>query len=78
MGLTLEVIAKAHFDQFDADGSGELSMEELKTCIQNMDDLVIIAEIEEILGLCDTDHSGSVSFDEFRAMMPTLSVVSQI
>jgi Ca2+-binding EF-hand superfamily protein len=70
MDMNLEESARRRFDHFDADQSGEISMDELKKCIQSMDDLVTGAEIAEMLKICDTDHNGSVSFNEFLSMMP--------
>lgn len=63
------------FSLFDADKSGEISLAELKKCIQSMDDLVTSAEIEEMLKTCDADHNGMISLDEFIAMMPLISSV---
>ncbi|KAH7370171.1 hypothetical protein BKA65DRAFT_385534 [Rhexocercosporidium sp. MPI-PUGE-AT-0058] len=70
MNLTLEARVLQRFRHFDADGSGEISLEELKRCIQGMDDLVTVAEIEDMLKLCDDDKNGEVSFEEFSAMLP--------
>jgi uncharacterized protein (DUF924 family)/Ca2+-binding EF-hand superfamily protein len=70
MDMSLEACARRRFNLFDADGSGTIDLPELKKCIQSMDDLVTSDEIEEMLKVCDTDHDGSVSFDEFLKMMP--------
>ncbi|KAH6721624.1 hypothetical protein BKA61DRAFT_439687, partial [Leptodontidium sp. MPI-SDFR-AT-0119] len=69
MNLTLEARVLQRFRNFDVDGSGEISLEELKTCIQSLDGLVTGAEIEEMLKLCDGDGNGEVSFEEFSAML---------
>lgn len=74
MNLTLEARVRQRFATFDSDGSGEVSLEELKKCIQGMDDLVTSAEIEEMLKVCDDDRNGEVSFAEFQAMLPRLQV----
>jgi uncharacterized protein (DUF924 family)/Ca2+-binding EF-hand superfamily protein len=66
---SLEEIARHRFEQFDKDGSGDISLEELKKCIQDLDDLVTSAEIETMLQDCDTDHDGTVSFEEFLNMI---------
>jgi Ca2+-binding EF-hand superfamily protein len=68
-GASLETIVRHRFNQFDTDGSGEISLEELKKCIQDMDDLVTSAEVETMLEVCDSNHNGSVSFEEFLALM---------
>jgi Ca2+-binding EF-hand superfamily protein len=74
MNLSLEAHARHLFDRFDADGSGGISIEEMKKCIQGMDDLVTVAEIEEMMNVCDSDHSGEITFDEFCAMLPRIEV----
>lgn len=66
---SLEEVARHRFNQFDKDGSGDISLEELKKCIQDLDDLVTSAEIETMLQDCDSDHDGSVSFEEFLNMI---------
>jgi uncharacterized protein (DUF924 family)/Ca2+-binding EF-hand superfamily protein len=68
-GYTLEECARRRFNRLDEDGSGEISLDELKRCIQRIDGLVTTAEIEQMLEACDADRNGSVSFEEFFAMM---------
>jgi uncharacterized protein (DUF924 family)/Ca2+-binding EF-hand superfamily protein len=68
-GYTLEERARRRFNQLDKDGSGDISLDELKRCIQGIDDLVTTAEIEQMLEVCDSDRNGTVSFEEFLAMM---------
>jgi Ca2+-binding EF-hand superfamily protein len=75
MGKAFEDTARRRFNRFDADGSGEISLEELKTCIQSMDDLVTSAEIEQMFEACDIDGNGSISFEEFMTM--TAAVLAQ-
>jgi uncharacterized protein (DUF924 family)/Ca2+-binding EF-hand superfamily protein len=75
---TPEAQARRRFDLFDADGSGEISLQELKRCIQSMDDLVTSAEIEEMLKTCDDDHNGSVSFEEFLKLMPSMKLEQKV
>jgi Ca2+-binding EF-hand superfamily protein len=74
MNLSLEARVRHLFDKFDVDGSGGISMEELKMGIRGMDDLVTGAEIEEMLRVCDADHDGEVSFEEFSAILPKFEV----
>jgi uncharacterized protein (DUF924 family)/Ca2+-binding EF-hand superfamily protein len=68
--LSLESPARRRFNFFDRGGSGYLSLEDLKICIQSIDTLVTHAEIEEVLRFCDADKNGLVSFEEFLATMP--------
>lgn len=76
--LSLEAKAARRFEQFDSDGNGEISLQELKKCIQSMDDLVTTAEIEEMLKTCDEDHNGSVSFEEFLKLMPSSTLEEKV
>ncbi|KAE9365748.1 EF-hand, partial [Stipitochalara longipes BDJ] len=69
MNINLETRARRLFEKLDADSSGGVSLEELKLCIQGMDDLVTGAEIEEMLKVCDSDHNGELSFEEFSAIL---------
>ena len=75
MNTSLEVRARRLFERFDADSSGGISLKELKLCIRGMDDLVTGAEIEEMLKVCDSDHNGELSFEEFSAILPRFEVV---
>jgi len=68
-GYSLEECARRRFNRLDEDGSGEISLDELKSCIQRIDSLITTAEIEQMLEVCDLDRNGSVSFDEFLTMM---------
>jgi uncharacterized protein (DUF924 family)/Ca2+-binding EF-hand superfamily protein len=74
VNMSLEARARHLFSKFDADGSGAISVGELKQCIQGLDDLVTGAEIEEMLKMCDTDNNGELSFEEFSAILPKLEV----
>jgi Ca2+-binding EF-hand superfamily protein len=47
--------AKWRFNRPDEDGSGETSLNEMKSCIQRMDSLVTTVGIEELLEMCDSD-----------------------
>lgn len=53
------------FKLFDADGSGQISLEELKICIRSLDSLVTSAEIQDMLKRADTSGDGQVSYEEF-------------
>ena len=71
---TLEDTTRRRFGSFGKDKSGEISLEELKNCIQNINGLVTTDEAETMLQAYDADKNGSVSFDEFLAMMPMIPV----
>ena len=68
---SLELRLRHEFDLFDTNRSGSISFDELKDCIQSLDDLVTTAEVEEMMKVCDTDGNGSISYEEFLAMVPT-------
>ncbi|KAK9209711.1 hypothetical protein WN944_002079 [Citrus x changshan-huyou] len=59
------------FQYFDKDNSGYISVDELETAFKeyNMGDDATIATINEIMSEVDRDKDGSISYDEFRAMM---------
>lgn len=62
-------IAQSRFDLFDLDHSGEVSFLEFAKCIQGLDELVTMSEIELMFKQADRDASGSISFDEFLCIM---------
>ena len=54
------------FRKFDQDGSGELNMQEVAALLKDLGmESNSKAELEEIFGQFDRDHSGAVSFAEF-------------
>jgi Ca2+-binding EF-hand superfamily protein len=53
------------FRLFDADGSGTISLEELRICIRNHDALITNAEIEAMLKQADRDGDGHIDYQEF-------------
>ncbi len=53
------------FKLFDADGSGQISLEELRICIRSLDSLVTSAEIQDMLKRADTNSDGQISYEEF-------------
>lgn len=63
-----ESLAKA-FAHFDADGSGTISIDELRSVLK--DQVMKEGELEEILNQCDRDHDSSISLAEFTSMMIT-------
>lgn len=57
------------FQIFDVDGSGTISLEELRICIRNHDALVTNAEIESMLKKADRDGDGHIDYQEFYALI---------
>lgn len=62
---------KTAFDMFDKDGSGKISVDELKHILQGEDlnNLVSPGELEGYLKEVDSNGDGELDFDEFQQMM---------
>ena len=60
---------KKFFDEFDADGSGEIDSNELAELIRKLGLQRTDTEIEKMLLAVDDDGSGEINFDEFCAML---------
>ena len=55
------------FKGFDANGDGNISHEEFATGLRQMDIGVTEAQIEQMVGLIDTDGDGAIDVQEFQA-----------
>jgi Ca2+-binding EF-hand superfamily protein len=64
-----ERILLARFQLFDSDGSGQISLEELKACIGAIEPGVTDKEIEAMLQQADTSRDNLISFPEFRDLL---------
>ncbi|MEA5533370.1 EF-hand domain-containing protein [Crocosphaera sp. XPORK-15E] len=53
------------FRFFDTDGSGNISLEELRLCLRDIDTGLSDSEIEEMLKLADTSGDHELSYEEF-------------
>ncbi len=60
---------RAAFSYFDKDGSGTISREELRLCLQSDDFTLKDDEIDNLLNGVDANDDGEVDYDEFIAMM---------
>ncbi len=60
------------FKLFDADGSGQITLEELKICIRNLDSLVTSDEIQDMLKRADITSDGQISYEEFIELFQNL------
>jgi Ca2+-binding EF-hand superfamily protein len=64
-----ERILLERFHLFDSDGSGQISLEELKACLQAIKPRVTDKEIEAMLQQADTGRDNQISFQEFRDLL---------
>ena len=77
LNSSFEARIKQRFNLFDADQSGEVTLEEFTTCVQALDGLITTAEAAAMFQKCDHEKNGSVSFHEFmRVMERTYNSVS--
>merc|ERR1712151_256831 len=60
---------KEAFELFDADGSGQIDVEELKIATRALGFEPKPGEIEAMIASVDDDGSGQIGFDEFLQMM---------
>ncbi|KAA0154297.1 hypothetical protein FNF29_02517 [Cafeteria roenbergensis] len=60
------------FAMMDQDGSGDVSLDELKVMFKNMQIRVADSEIKSIVIAMDADKSGTVSFPEFASVLHAL------
>lgn len=60
---------KAAFAYFDKDGSGTISRDELRQCLQSEDFSMTEEEINTMLEGVDADGDGEVDYQEFIMMM---------
>jgi calmodulin len=61
---------RGRFQLFDTDNTGDISLDELKACLQGIDSLLTSAELDEMMKRCDADQNGMISYEEFVAMVP--------
>ena len=54
---------KAKFQEFDKDGSGSISMDELRDVIRAMDEQLSDKELETIVYENDIDGDGEITYD---------------
>ncbi|WP_435026336.1 EF-hand domain-containing protein [Nostoc sp. CALU 1950] len=60
------------FQNFDADNSGYITLEELKLCIRNIDSNFTDIQIEEMLKLADTSGDKQISYEEFCEILSVI------
>lgn len=72
----LEARLQQMFDMFDADHSGEISLEKFTACIQRLDGLITTAEAAAMFKDCDRDGSGSLSMQDFMRIIQPRSEIT--
>lgn len=60
---------RSAFSYFDKDGSGTISREELRQCLQSDDFTLKDEEVDNLLNGVDANDDGEVDYDEFMEMM---------
>ena len=67
---------KTAFDMFDKDGSGKISVDELKQILQgeDMNNLVTSDVLEGYLKEVDSNGDGELDCSEFQEMMPKCKI----
>ena len=60
---------KQAFQYFDKDGSGTITREELRTCLQSEDQTLSDEEINKLIGEVDQNQDGMIDYEEFLEMM---------
>ncbi|KAL8204860.1 hypothetical protein R6Q57_010483 [Mikania cordata] len=76
--LSEEEIAglKNMFKMIDADGSGQITLEELKKGLEKVGANIIDSEIERLMEAADIDNSGTIDYGEFVAAMLHINKIS--
>jgi uncharacterized protein (DUF924 family)/Ca2+-binding EF-hand superfamily protein len=69
LNSSFEARIRQRFNMFDADQSGEVTLEEFTACVQGLDGLITTAEAAAMFNKCDHGGKGSVSFQDFMGVM---------
>ena len=65
------------FDSFDKDGSGAISVTELREVLnEKMGNQVSEEELDRLVTLADANGDGEIDFEEFKALMHTEQTVA--
>ena len=64
--------SKALFEEFDADGSGAISVDELTEIFKKLGSQKSESEIRQLVLEVDQDQSGEIEFDEFLVLIERL------
>jgi Ca2+-binding EF-hand superfamily protein/uncharacterized protein (DUF924 family) len=72
MAADMQNRLRARFQLFDTDNSGDISYDELRHCLTDLDHLLTTAELDEMMKRCDADGDGIITYEEFVAMVPEM------
>jgi calcium-dependent protein kinase len=64
-----ELQIKQAFQYFDKDGSGTISADELRVCLQSQDQTLTDDEINNMISQVDENQDGMIDYEEFLGMM---------
>ena len=65
MSVSEEDIRKA-FEEFDVDGNGTITLDELKMICEKHEYAATNSELESLISKTDTDGDGKIQYSEFR------------
>merc|ERR1712136_86041 len=57
------------FKKFDAAGQGEIHTDVIKELLTQLDDTLTEGDLQDLISEIDSDGSGWVDYDEFKALM---------
>lgn len=63
------------FENFDKNGDGQISLEELKEVMNGLGEKLTENELKDMMNDADTNNDGYIDFQEFEALMPNFSTV---
>ncbi|MBM7091733.1 EF-hand domain-containing protein [Streptomyces sp. NPDC012461] len=70
MADIVETAARKVFDRYDLDGDGQVTVEEYRQVVAELEGSQITeAQARELIASLDTDGDGRMSFEEFWAAM---------
>ena len=55
---------KPHWDSFDKDGDGHITLDEIKLVLKSLGETTSDAEIKKLIAEVDTDSNGTIEWDE--------------
>ena len=66
------------FQKFDADGSGDVSPEELKAVLMSTEEGITDEELDKLVAEADVDGDGTISYEEFVRMMKARKTIAAL